>query len=155
MRPLIAACALVASTSCATMLVHGPDAPSSPDEWKLYVKRWAKPTERAVLAHTQQTWPCNEVAVKPVGYGALSDDDGKRTPYLEWSAMGCSKDAHYLVTCPSPTRAIEASPGKVACDVNKKRVVAPGMPSFAPDASTVVVDDERAASDMHAGDAKR
>src|SRR5437763_17098530 len=102
MRPAAIAVAVVCA-GCATMFAPSSssshDAPSSPDAWKTYVKRWAHPSERAVKAHVRRTWDCDDIAAKPVGYDALVDDAGTRTPRLEWAVAGCGKDGRYFVTC--------------------------------------------------------
>ena len=142
MRVSLAIVAVLVNVACATMFAAGSaDAPSNPDQWKAYVKRWAHPSELAVKAHAQRTWQCDQIAATPVGYGALVGDAGDRTPQLEWAVAGCDKDARYFVTCPaSMTSAVPL--GKVACDVRRKHVVAQGLPATASEAGSIeIVDD--------------
>ena len=134
---------LAGASGCATFLGAVDGAPSTPEAWKAYVKRWAKPSERAVREHARRRWQCDEIAAKPVGYGALVDDVGARTPRLEWAAAGCGRDGHYFVTCPVLVASVP--PGKVACDVRRKQVVALGLPALANEVGGVVIVDDDAA----------
>jgi hypothetical protein len=132
------AASLVALASCTT--THA--VPQTPEDWKAYVHRWGHASNAAVRAHLGRVWQCNDLEVKPAGMGSVVDDIGVRSPALEYLVNGCGHDGRYLVMCPSTDLAEAPPPGRVACEVRHKAVIAAGLPSVVADAGGVeVVDD--------------
>ena len=129
--------------ACAAACTTTHTVPQTPDDWKAYVHRWGHPSEAAVRAHLARVWQCgDELQVKPAGMGSVVDDIGVRTPALEFVANGCGHDSRYLVVCPATDLTEAVPPGKVACEVRHKAVVANGLPAVVSDVGGIVVVDD-------------